>query len=251
MTNAFCERVRVRKPPFSLLLAFASGLCCLTACREDPLIEAGNLPPLANAGESRQVPYQGGMATLVTLDGSGSTDPDGRITAWRWWSGTARADGDAGVALPAGESADWPADVEKPEVMLPEGVWTFSLWVIDDAGAVSKPAVVKITVGDPDPLADPQVAACANAVLPRVPAACKACICKIDDDCRMNVVESMCNEKCWALIDCTATKCPEFTQNMDLGCLVENCLEFLGAGVSAMTTGGCVIPCANVCNPPG
>ncbi len=43
-------------------------------------ITAGNLPPVADAGG----PYSGAPGELITFDGSGSYDPDGTITGYRW-----------------------------------------------------------------------------------------------------------------------------------------------------------------------
>ena len=42
-----------------------------------------NLPPVANAGG----PYTASVGAAVAVDGGGSTDSDGHVTAWRWtWS---------------------------------------------------------------------------------------------------------------------------------------------------------------------
>ena len=88
-----------------------------------------NMPPVANAGSNQTVilPYNQTKIN-VTLDGSGSSDPDGNIVTYTW-SGT-----------PA------PAGMVKPVVSLPEGVYTFSLTVTDSNGATSAPQSVSITV---------------------------------------------------------------------------------------------------------
>lgn len=215
------------------------------ACREDPLVESINVAPLANAGED-QVDESGTATVTVVLDGSGSTDSDGEVVSWRWFSATAGPDG--GVALPEGVESNWPEDVQSPQVELTEGVWTFSLWVVDERGAVSEPDTVEIRVGSPDPLADPRVAACAMEVVDSVADPCKACVCSVDDECRTAIVASMCDQTCWDLINCTGDKCPDFAQTMDLSCLLANCSEFLGAGMAAMSAGRCVIECADVCS---
>lgn len=226
-------------------------------CRQDPQLASINLAPLANAGADQQV-ASAGATTKVSLDGSGSSDPDGQITAYRWFNATGKVDG--GVAFPAGQSdAAWPEDAVKPELELPDGVWSFSLWVVDEDGAVSEPSTVKITVGDPDALADPEVAACAMDVLPSVPTSCAACVCnppnaseEIVAGCRMNVVQGKCDQGCWDLINCTARQCPDFSKGPapDFGCLTANCGAFLGSGAAAMAAGGCVIACASACPAP-
>jgi len=230
---------RVSTQLIALLLVLGS------ACREDPLVDSINVAPLANAGPD-QVTESGAAAVMVTLDGSGSTDEDGEVVSWRWFSASAGPDG--GVALPPDADSTWPEDISNPQVELPEGVWTFSLWVIDERGAVSEPDTVQIQVGNPDPLADPRVAACAMEVVDSVSDPCKACVCSVDDECRTNIVSSVCDQTCWDLIDCTAVKCPDFAQTMDLACILANCGEFLAAGTAATAAGRCVIECADVCS---
>jgi hypothetical protein len=86
-----------------------------------------NASPVAKAGADRtyQVPPEGTL--LVSLDGSGSYDPDGTIVSYVW---TGNSD---------------PADVVGPSVALGAGVYTFDLTVTDDQGAFSSDTVV-ITV---------------------------------------------------------------------------------------------------------
>jgi len=91
--------------------------------------QAGNQPPVANAGTNQPFTlFYGQSAVKVTLDGSGSSDPDGTIAAYTW-SGTPK-----------------PANVVKPEVSLQEGTYTFTLTVTDNSGATSAPQSVSITV---------------------------------------------------------------------------------------------------------
>jgi hypothetical protein len=227
--------LRVSAPCTVLLLLLGLG------CREDPLVESINVAPLANAGED-QVDESGAAMVTVVLDGSGSTDSDGEVVSWRWFSATAGPDG--GVALPEGADSSWPEDVANPQLELPDGVWTFSLWVIDEHGAVSEPDTVVIRVG----ISDPRVAACAMEVVDSVSDPCKTCVCSVDDECRTNIVASVCDQTCWDLLDCTAAECPDFAQTMDLNCILANCSEFLASGMAAMSAGRCVIECADVCS---
>jgi hypothetical protein len=88
-----------------------------------------------------------GQAVEVKLDGTGSSDVDGKIVRYRWL-GTSLVDGGVGFSLPEGEDSGWPDDVKQPIVMLGEGTWSFSLWVTDDAGAISDPSEIHLIVGD-------------------------------------------------------------------------------------------------------
>jgi len=103
----------------------------------------GNRLPTADAGQDRTA----NVGTEVSLDGSGSDDPDGTITAWEW---TCRS-------TPAVTITD--ADKERAS-FTPSGTGTvrIGLRVKDDAGAWSGIDEVVITVIDPDvnqrPIAD-------------------------------------------------------------------------------------------------
>ena len=89
-----------------------------------------NQPPTADAGQPQTIKLQQGETTAsVTLDGSGA-DADGTIAGYNW---TGTPD---------------PEDVAKPALSLPPGVYTFSLTVSDDRGAVSAPSSVVITVNE-------------------------------------------------------------------------------------------------------
>jgi len=88
-----------------------------------------NEPPTANAGPAQTLTLASGQTTLpVTLNGSASADPDGSIAGYQW------------------TGSPQPASVAQPQIALPTGVHQFSLVVTDNAGAVSAPATVTITI---------------------------------------------------------------------------------------------------------
>jgi uncharacterized repeat protein (TIGR01451 family) len=99
------------------------------------LVTITNLPPIANAGpdQIRQV------NELVTLDGTGSTDPDGHYPLAFGWT---QIEGPA-VTLDDPESAQ-PTFTTLPAA----AVFTFSLVVTDSYGLAGEPDTVTITVPD-------------------------------------------------------------------------------------------------------
>ena len=99
-------RPRIVPPYTALLLILAAG------CREDPLVDSINVAPLANAGPDQVAEFIGTPVTVL-LDGSGSTDEDGEVVSWRWFSASAGPDG--GVVLPADADSTWPEDVANPQ----------------------------------------------------------------------------------------------------------------------------------------
>lgn len=126
-----------------------AALLCAFGCSENPVIRDPNMPPRADAGDPQTVAFAGAPVDVL-LDGSRSIDLDGRVIAWRWLSATRPPDNGRGRYVPPGEAADWPADAAQVMVRLPtEGVWRFSLQVIDDKLSTSLPDVVTITVGMP------------------------------------------------------------------------------------------------------
>ncbi len=88
-----------------------------------------NQAPVANAGQNQTLECGGPGGTLVTLDGSKSSDPDGDqlIYTWTWRGGNA-----SGV---------------RPSVTLPYGTTTVTL-VVNDGKTDSLPAETTITVKD-------------------------------------------------------------------------------------------------------
>lgn len=101
-----------------------------------------NLAPIADAGSDQSVT----VAALVTLDGSGSSDPDGHLPLSYGWvqsGGTAVMVDDADTAQPTFTA---PA---APDTL------TFTLVVTDSYGAASATDTMTVTVSD-SPLADLQ-----------------------------------------------------------------------------------------------
>lgn len=88
-------------------------------------IEPANQDPVANAGSDQTVEATG-PTTSVTLDGSGSTDPDGDILTYKWTNGSTDA---------------------STTVNLGVGTHTFTLTVTDEQGASDSDDVV-ITIKD-------------------------------------------------------------------------------------------------------
>lgn len=97
-----------------------------------------------------------GAPVEVKLDGTASIDKDGKIVGYRWL-GTDLDEGDAGREAPEGEGSGWPGDVAQPTVKLGEGIWSFSLWVTDDEGAVSTSSEISLNVGNDIDAGPPEV----------------------------------------------------------------------------------------------
>ncbi len=98
-----------------------------------------NLPPTANAGADQQVVAQDNL----TLDGSGSTDPDGSITQYAWTQGSGPT-----VTLANADTAT--PSFTAPNVNAPQTL-VFQLVVTDNDGATSPPDSVNITVNPNQP----------------------------------------------------------------------------------------------------
>src|SRR5688572_6717359 len=93
-----------------------------------------NVPPVASAGPNQTVD----AATVVTLNGSGSNDPDGSIASYAWTQTAGSA-----VTLSSGTAAQ--PTFTAPGVAAATTL-SFSLTVTDNRGATSPAATVSITV---------------------------------------------------------------------------------------------------------
>jgi len=113
----------VGKPGESAGAQSASGVVFLVT---------SNRPPIADAGADRTVAANASCKAQVTLDGSGSSDPDGDALTYTW-------SGPFGTANGA-----------SPTVTLPLGKSTIML-VVDDGNGASDSANVDITVADMSP----------------------------------------------------------------------------------------------------
>jgi len=96
-----------------------------------------HVPPVAVAGPDQTVTLP---VSTVTLDGSGSYDPDGTITAYSW----VQLSGNGGVVLSGASEA------QASLTGLTAGTYVFQLTVTDNAGAIGV-ATVTITVNAPPP----------------------------------------------------------------------------------------------------
>jgi hypothetical protein len=94
--------------------------------------------------------------------------------------------------VPPGSPPDWPDDVAMPQVMLDMGIWSFTLWVTDDKGAISTPDTIKITIGN---VVDPAVQQCADNVVMTEPEACRLCVCGQSEMCRGVVTSDKCDRR--------------------------------------------------------
>jgi parallel beta-helix repeat protein len=94
-----------------------------------------NTAPIADAGSDRTV----GVGVLVTLDGSGSTDPDGNLPLTYGWQQTGGTLGLVSLSDP---------NVVSPTFTAPDiaGPFTFTLVVTDSLGLAGAPDEVVVTV---------------------------------------------------------------------------------------------------------
>ncbi len=97
---------------------------------------AANVPPIANAGPNQQITAP---ANSVTLNGSGSNDPDGTITTYSWVT----ISGPGSVTISNSNTAT-------PSVVgLTAGGYIFELTVTDNNGATAKDQVAVTVLPQP------------------------------------------------------------------------------------------------------
>ena len=114
---------------------FASDSVTITVTPPAP-----NQPPQANAGPDRTVPDTDGQpGEIVRLDGSGSTDPDGKVVNYEWF-------------IPSPTPARGPILIGTGPIIqapLPNGLTVVTLRVTDDDEATAT-GIVQITVSAPN-----------------------------------------------------------------------------------------------------
>jgi hypothetical protein len=115
--------------------ALATALLALAGCRSAYRVtpgDAGHPAPFANAGTGSS--YLAG--TTITLDATGSSDPDGQIQSYHWTIVAKPADSSTSIAMPA--AATTPVTLDRP------GTYTFELAVTDDHGASATSSVTDV-----------------------------------------------------------------------------------------------------------
>ena len=213
------------------------ALLPLGACRDlaaAPAIPSN--PPIARAGADQTlVLEQGALEVNVTLDGTGSTDNDGEVVSYIWLSGDSEEVDGGGIR----RSGPDPDNIAMPTITLEQGQWKFVLWVEDDAGRVSNPDVVVITVGDKLPPTAP-VQMCMDMSLQSISADCRRCACELDEAC-MELVPG-CDQGCWDMALCTNEKCEGEADRAN--CARTMCAELIDAAVPYIIDFG---PCTEQC----
>jgi len=128
--------------PCTITFTATTSCCDREASDNDDAMFTPNQPPIADAGEDQVIEQDSLGGASVTLDGSGSSDPDGDPLTYSWtWTG------DSAIG-------------ESPIISLPLGATTITL-VVNDGTVDSAPDTVIITVQDTTPpeiiLSDEQI----------------------------------------------------------------------------------------------
>ena len=127
MKNLFLNKCKISITTlYNGILIFL--MCYISACGDDD-----NGVPIANAGPDQMVT----SGAMVTLDGSGSSDPNGDVLGYSW---SADSNNPSEVGLRSKTTVS-------PTFTAPStaGAYTFTL-VVDDGVARSSPDMVTITV---------------------------------------------------------------------------------------------------------
>ncbi|ULQ58086.1 heparin lyase I family protein [Flavihumibacter rivuli] len=96
-------------------------------------ISGVNLPPIASAGINQTITLP---TNSVTLNGTGSYDPDGRITRYTWVQLTGPKSAPMSGPFAALNTINW----------MIEGTYSYQLFVTDDSAATSRSPIVFVTV---------------------------------------------------------------------------------------------------------
>lgn len=114
---------------------FLCSVLVVLSCTKKDACDNCNKPPVAIAGANQTITLP---TDSVWLDGSGSGDPDGKITAWQWTK----------ISGPASFSIVNAASEKTVVKSLAKGVYQFELKVTDDQGTAAKDTV-QVTVDAP------------------------------------------------------------------------------------------------------
>ncbi len=119
---------------FSLVVTDNRGAASAAATVNITISPSGNTPPTANAGAAQSV----NSGSPVTLNGTGSDDPDGSIASYAWIQ-------TLGAAVTLSSSSAAQPTFTAPTVATATTL-TFSLVVTDNQGASSASSTVNVTV---------------------------------------------------------------------------------------------------------
>lgn len=169
-------RATLRAIPRSLLVAIAfAAIACTDIGSENEPPEAVAVALVAGMPAMSPLAFMG-TPLMVTLDGTASTDPDGRIVSYTWLqtdvSPGVRYSFPTDAGTPAAFTGDPPPGPVTQVLFNGPATAQYSLWVTDDDGADSEPAVVDLEVATPF-MPD---AACL-AAYPNPNATCADCVC--------------------------------------------------------------------------
>ena len=114
---------------FSLKVTDNHGATSTNTATTSVLVKNLNQPPIAKATVSPSSTVNGG--TVVTLDGSASSDPDGKITSYQW----VLTAGSPTITLQGANTAK--ATFTAPSNLAADTTYTFKLTVTDNGGASS------------------------------------------------------------------------------------------------------------------